>query len=331
MAMTVQQIHPVAHLPLVLGVLRRLAVATVGNGLMPPHPAHVLSCGRGVEALVLAILVGDHALYKPMVLVSDKPSNGIGFLLTKLCHREGYEARGVGLEAMPLDQQIECGHGECEPGMDIRPGPAHDLFEVADQRQHREHRLHQHAVLPLAALTPCEVGRIAFRSMKGGVAQDNHALFNLANEPLQGVIRDIGGGTRPPYNQPPLVQHQPQFAPDNPAVVREACTANLLRTAAFAHGVDQLDPIRVEDAEHRRGGQEDLRPVLMGRQEAKEPCPLGYVGEQGPIVTCQPPRERPVPHAFEGMEQSQGDHLTGPEVCLKVCGDEAHLLIDLVE
>ena len=131
MAMTVQQIHPVAHLPLVLGVLRRLAVATVGDGLMPLHPAHVLSCGRGVEVLVLAILDGDHALYKPMVLVSDKPSNGIGFLLTKLRHREGYEARGVGLEAMPLDQQIECGHGECEPGLDIRPGPAHDLFEVA--------------------------------------------------------------------------------------------------------------------------------------------------------------------------------------------------------
>ena len=32
--------------------------------LIPPHPAHVLSCGRGVEALVLAILDGDHALYK---------------------------------------------------------------------------------------------------------------------------------------------------------------------------------------------------------------------------------------------------------------------------
>ena len=29
-----------------------------------PIPAHVLSCGRGVEALVLAILDGDHALYK---------------------------------------------------------------------------------------------------------------------------------------------------------------------------------------------------------------------------------------------------------------------------
>src|SRR5918911_3268442 len=64
MALTVQPMRPVAHLPLVLGVLRRLEVATVVDGLIPPHPAHVLSTGRGVEALVLAILDGDHALYK---------------------------------------------------------------------------------------------------------------------------------------------------------------------------------------------------------------------------------------------------------------------------
>ena len=64
MAITVQQIHPVAHLPLVLGVLRRLEVATLIDGLILPHPAHGLSCGRGVEALVLAILDGHHALYK---------------------------------------------------------------------------------------------------------------------------------------------------------------------------------------------------------------------------------------------------------------------------
>ena len=64
MAIAVQQIYPVAHLPLVLGVLRRLDVATVIDRLLPPHPAHVLSAGRGVEALVLAILDGHHALYK---------------------------------------------------------------------------------------------------------------------------------------------------------------------------------------------------------------------------------------------------------------------------
>jgi transposase len=64
MAIAVQQVCPIAHLPLVLGVLRRLEVATVIDRLIPPHPAHVLSTGRGVEALVLAILDGHHALYK---------------------------------------------------------------------------------------------------------------------------------------------------------------------------------------------------------------------------------------------------------------------------
>ena len=64
MPVIVQQSHPIAHLPLVLGVLRRLEVATVIDDLIPPHPAHGLSCGRGVEALVLAILDGHHALYK---------------------------------------------------------------------------------------------------------------------------------------------------------------------------------------------------------------------------------------------------------------------------
>src|SRR6266702_3617529 len=64
MAIAVQQIYPIAHLPLVLGVLRHLEVATVIDRLIPPHPAPGLSCGRGVEALVLAILEGHHALYK---------------------------------------------------------------------------------------------------------------------------------------------------------------------------------------------------------------------------------------------------------------------------
>jgi hypothetical protein len=62
MAMTVQPMRPVAHWPCVLGVLRRLEGATLIDRLIPPHPAPGLSCGRGVAALVLAILDGAHAL-----------------------------------------------------------------------------------------------------------------------------------------------------------------------------------------------------------------------------------------------------------------------------
>ena len=63
-AIAVPQIRPLAPLPLGLGVLRRLELTSLLADLLPPHPAQVLSTGRGTEALVWAILDGDHALYK---------------------------------------------------------------------------------------------------------------------------------------------------------------------------------------------------------------------------------------------------------------------------
>ena len=54
MAIAVQQIRPLAHLPLILGLLRRLEVASLIDDLIPPHPEHVLTTGRGVEALALS-------------------------------------------------------------------------------------------------------------------------------------------------------------------------------------------------------------------------------------------------------------------------------------
>ena len=72
MAVAIHQISPVAHLPLVLGVVRKLNVAALIDTFCPPHPAHVLSCGRGVEALLLAILDGHHALYKVGARLEDR-------------------------------------------------------------------------------------------------------------------------------------------------------------------------------------------------------------------------------------------------------------------
>src|SRR5262245_49682781 len=64
MALTMPQSSPVAHLPVVLGGIRQLNVAALIDTCCPPHPAHIRSCGRGVEALLLAILEGHQALYK---------------------------------------------------------------------------------------------------------------------------------------------------------------------------------------------------------------------------------------------------------------------------
>ena len=105
-----------------------------------------------------------------MVLVSDKLSNGHGILQTKLSDRERYETRRVGLEAMPLDEDIEGRHGEGQARLKIGPAPVHDLFEMANECQHGEHRLDEHTVLPLPALTQFEIRGIPLRGMEAGVA-----------------------------------------------------------------------------------------------------------------------------------------------------------------
>jgi hypothetical protein len=56
MAVAIQQISPVAHLSLVLGVVRKLNVAALIDTFCPPHPAHVLSCGRGVKRVIRPML-----------------------------------------------------------------------------------------------------------------------------------------------------------------------------------------------------------------------------------------------------------------------------------
>ena len=167
--------------------------------------------------------------------------------------------------------------------------------------------------------------------MEGGIAQNNHALFKLPNEPLKGVIRDIGGGTLPRHHQSPLVQHQTQFAPDNPAVIRQSLAADLVGTPALADGVDQLHAIRVDDAEHRRSSQEGCRPRLRGAEEAKEPCPLGYTREQHAIVPRQPAIERAVPPTFEGMQEPQGYDFTRPQGGVGMFRDACEMVIHLAE
>jgi len=114
-------------------------------------------------------------------------------------------------------------------------------------------------------------------------------------------------------------------------MIRETFAADLLGTAAFAHRVDHLDPIGVDDPEPRRGSQEDLRPVLMRYEEAKEPGALGERGKQRPIVAREPPIKRPVAPTFEGMEDPQGPYFTWPQGGVRMLGDAWEMVIHLAE
>ena len=115
MTVSIRQVAPVAHLPLVLGMLRKLEVAQLIDTLIPPNPAHVVSCGRGVEALVLAILDGHHVLYKvghrleqrgmlPLLQAMPDPNDvSAAFLRAKQATEDG---RAALLEFITNEEQL---------------------------------------------------------------------------------------------------------------------------------------------------------------------------------------------------------------------------------
>src|SRR4029450_7846440 len=140
-----------------------------------------------------------------MVLVSYILENSTSILQTKFGYGERHEARRVRPETMPLDQHIESGHRERQARLKIGPASMHHLLQMTNEREHREHRLHQQTVFPLAALTQFEVAGIPLRGMEAGVAQDDHPPINLLHQPLKRVIGDMGGATVPPHHQAILV------------------------------------------------------------------------------------------------------------------------------
>jgi hypothetical protein len=103
---------------------------------------------------------------------------------------------------VPLDQHIEGGHGEGQTRRENAPSPDASLFEMADQRQHREHRLHESIDLATRPLTQFEIRGIALGSMEAGITQDNHAAPHTAESAAETFIRDIGRVARHPDRSP---------------------------------------------------------------------------------------------------------------------------------
>ena len=108
MAVAMPQSSPVAPWPLVLGVRRKRNGAALSATFCPPHPAHGLSGGQGVEALLLAMLDGPPALSQVGARLEER---GMGPLLPPGLTRASLHAdrRGQLLEALcaaPLNRVL---------------------------------------------------------------------------------------------------------------------------------------------------------------------------------------------------------------------------------
>jgi hypothetical protein len=248
-----------------------------------------------------------------MVLVSYRLNNNSSLLQTKFRAREGHEARRVGLATMPLDEHSAGGPGERQARRNSGPAPLPDLLEMAPARQQRAHRRDEPPVLPRAAWTELPGAGSARGGMDTGGAPAQPRLFHLAPPPLPRVIRDLGGGPGPPHAPAPRLAEQTECAPHQPAVVRPALAAALLRAPPRADGLEELEALGVEDAEHGRRGPAGRGPAVRRRAEPPEPGALGEGGQHRPRGACQPALAGPGAPTLEGMPQPHGADRPGPE------------------
>ena len=84
----------------------------------------------------------------------------------KLRQREMNDPLSIRFEPVPLDEEIKGGQRKGQPGLECRPGPMRDFFQMTDTTQHREHALHQHPGIPQTPITQFEIGRIALFGME---------------------------------------------------------------------------------------------------------------------------------------------------------------------
>lgn len=195
---------------------------------------------------------------------------------------------------MPLNQQIEGGDGKRQPGLQIVDHPMHHFLGMADQRQHGEHGLDQHSVVPGSARAELEVGWITVGGMKPGVGQDQHAILEHLNQRMKQCIVDVGRRPQPTDNAPHVIDQQAEFLTHDPAMVGDPFTTDLPGTEPFPNRMDQFDAVTVDHPQQRGLGQKPQGPLAVGNKRPKQASPLGQARKQGAIISCQPAVESSV-------------------------------------
>src|SRR3989337_1154339 len=189
------------------------------------------------------------ALYKPLVPV----------LKAERSKREVYTAIFIGLDAVPLDEQVEHSHRVSQAALEISPNPVHHLLEMAHQGQHGEHCFDDHARIPLAPPANADIFRMPILLDKAFITEQHHPGGIALGDLLKGAaVVDIGCIDIPIHNQTQMIEHETQFASDDPPPVRQSLLANLLLAAAFPARVEQFDAIGVDQTDERRVGHKAL-------------------------------------------------------------------------
>lgn len=127
----------------------------------------------------------------------------------------------IGMQAMPLNEEIEGSHGESQTCFEVLPGPVSHMFEMANGGEHGKHRFNNHAHIPGFGFAHFQVLGIGLFGVETMICQHNHLVFKRLDQGMKDSVMHIGGGTIPATHQASLVQQATDLAAHYPATVRK--------------------------------------------------------------------------------------------------------------
>jgi hypothetical protein len=130
-----------------------------------------------------------------------------------------------------------------------------------------QNSLDDHTLVPGSAWTELEVIGNTVLVLETDIGQDNRVSLQRFHQRQEGFVRDIGRVPISTHHLPVVVDQPTQLHSDHPAPVALAFLADLLGAATFSDGMDQLNPVAVDDREEGRCRQKAVTPRLMGQQQ----------------------------------------------------------------
>ena len=110
-------------------------------------------------------------------------------------------------------------------------------------------------------------------------------------------------------------------------MVRHALAADLGRTPPLPDGMDQLDPVGIDDTEDRGLSEKPRRKVPMPLEQAKQAGALRQLRKQPLAIPEQPAVKRPIAYAFDGKQEGHRHNFARVEHRLRMLGYVAQGII----
>src|SRR5664279_3608838 len=191
------------------------------------------------------------------------------------------------------------------------------MLEPTDARRQREQGFNEHPLTPGFVFTKLEVECRLARLLEAKIAQDNRFLIELMGEWAKGLVVDIRCVPVPSDDFASVIDQPAQLDPDNPAAVAFAFLADLLLAASFAHGMNQFNPIGVDDREESRVSQQVVTPVAMDVQRPLDAGAIRQFDKQRLKVAFQPTVEGAKKATFKRIEQSYRHQLAWIQIGIR--------------